>query len=94
MINKEYIILLIIFGMLFFSFCGETGNYSDNYICKDDSDCQIKGCSGEICQSKSQSKRITGVGTTCVYRKEYDCLKHSSCKCINEMCQWEQINTT
>jgi eight-cysteine-cluster-containing protein len=54
-------------------------------ICFKDEDCIVTGCSSEICANKP-------LPSVCVWKPEYDCLKHSKCKCIGFRCQWE--NTT
>lgn len=55
--------------------------------CIQDQDCSTGGCSGEICGPKEKVKDIV---TICVYLPESECLKKSSCKCINGRCQWEK----
>ena len=55
--------------------------------CYNDSDCDIGGCSSQICGNKNEVKDII---TTCEYRQEYECLKSTSCGCINNRCVWEE----
>ncbi|RLI93229.1 MAG: hypothetical protein DRO89_00590 [Candidatus Altiarchaeales archaeon] len=57
--------------------------------CTQDSDCGTGGCSGQICGLK---ERVKDIITTCEYRPEYDCLRLTSCKCIDGKCQWEENN--
>ncbi len=81
---KNIIFILFALGILItFSAC------SDNIAekeCIKDSDCATAGCSGEICTTKEEASEIV---TTCIYKPEFDCLKKTSCKCINGKCQWE-----
>ena len=57
--------------------------------CSSDSDCATGGCSGQICGEKEKVKDIV---TTCEYLPEYDCLRLTDCRCINDKCQWEENN--
>src|SRR3989338_10263002 len=57
--------------------------------CAYDSDCATGGCSGQICGEKEKVKEIV---TTCEYKQEYDCLRLTSCGCIDNKCQWEDNN--
>jgi serpin B len=52
--------------------------------CNQDSDCFIGGCSSHIC---SPNKDII---TTCEWREEYDCVRLTSCSCIDGKCGWEE----
>ena len=62
-------------------FCGRStgGSYSS------DTDCTTGGCSGQVCQSKSEE----GAVTTCEYAECYDAAKYGlSCKCQGGGCRW------
>ncbi|MFN3383289.1 MAG: eight-cysteine-cluster domain-containing protein [Archaeoglobaceae archaeon] len=52
--------------------------------CKEDADCKIGGCSGQVCMGSKEE-----IFTTCEYR---DCYNHTKfgvgCKCVNNRCQW------
>ncbi len=62
-------------------FCG----WSTNGACSSDSDCMRGGCSGQVCQSKSEEPVIT----TCEYRDCYNAGADSlSCGCIEGKCVW------
>ena len=54
--------------------------------CITDSDCATGGCSGEICGPREE---VEGIMSACIFRPEYECLKYTSCKCIQGKCQWE-----
>jgi len=64
-------------------FCGT----STKGQCSSDADCIAGGCSGQVCQSKSEEPAIT----TCEYR---DCYNNQAygvvCKCVNNKCQWKK----
>jgi len=88
---KKYFALLIIslfiFGCGYKSvetpedFCGS----STKSQCSSDNDCVKGGCSGQICQSKSDEQMFT----TCEYRDCYDENKYGlECKCIDNQCLW------
>ena len=51
--------------------------------CIKDSDCQITGCSRQICAREP-------VMSTCEHLPKYACYQKTQCKCINNKCQWEQ----
>lgn len=64
-------------------FCGSS-TYGDCFV---DSDCTQGGCSGEVCQSKSEEPVIT----TCEWKDCYDSRYYGVlCKCINKQCQWHK----
>jgi len=54
--------------------------------CTTDNDCTTGGCSGTICQSKDKEP----IRTTCIWSPEYDCYKDISCRCINNVCEWDK----
>lgn len=63
-------------------FCG----WSTEGICIVDEDCIAGGCSGQVCQSKSEEPIIT----TCEYRDCYNDKTYGvNCKCVNSKCQWQ-----
>ncbi len=51
--------------------------------CLKDSDCEVGGCSGTICEKKGE-RTIT----TCEYRAEYACYKLTECGCDKGKCSW------
>jgi eight-cysteine-cluster-containing protein len=62
-------------------FCG----YSTNGPCSTDGDCFSAGCSGQICQSKSDESSMT----TCEWKDCYSAEKYNlSCKCMSGQCIW------
>lgn len=54
--------------------------------CKADDDCITGGCSGTICQSKSEEPMMS----TCEYKPEYACYKQINCGCIGGKCKWDE----
>ena len=91
----QYIILLFALVILISS-CAEVSNNelineSKNTIdeCGSDSDCSTGGCSGQICGKKD---KVEGIITTCEWQQQYDCLKLTSCGCVNGKCQWEKTD--
>lgn len=64
------------------NFCGT----STNGPCSVDADCITGGCSGQVCQSKSEEPVIT----TCEYRDCYNAQVYGlTCGCKNKKCQWQ-----
>ena len=55
--------------------------------CSSDLDCALAGCSSQLCVQKEKASEII---TTCEYKQEYECLKLTSCSCINNKCSWEE----
>lgn len=78
---KRIIILLLFIFLI--SGCGEIPNLD----CIKNSDCSTAGCSSQICTTNEEAKTTI---TTCEFKQEYECLKLTSCECINNKCQWEQ----
>jgi len=63
-------------------FCGT----STNGQCSSDADCMIGGCSGQVCQSKSEEPIIT----TCEYTDCYNPQPYGlTCGCKASKCQWK-----
>jgi len=63
-------------------FCGR----STNGQCSSDADCITGGCSGQVCQSKSEEPVIT----TCEYTECYNAQTYGViCSCVNSKCQWK-----
>jgi len=63
-------------------FCGT----STNGQCSADVDCMTGGCSGQVCQSKSEEPVIT----TCEYTECYNAQTYGkTCGCVNSKCQWK-----
>ncbi|HIH42853.1 TPA: eight-cysteine-cluster domain-containing protein [Candidatus Woesearchaeota archaeon] len=56
---------------------------TDANECAKDSDCEVGGCSGQVC-AKGGSRVIT----TCEYRAEYSCYKLTECVCVESRCAW------
>ena len=66
----------------------ETSKLATNLTeCTSDSDCAVGGCSKQICGKRGEVEKIV---TTCEWKEEYECLRLTSCKCIQNKCQWEQ----
>jgi eight-cysteine-cluster-containing protein len=64
------------------SFCGT----STNGQCSTDADCMTGGCSGQVCQSRSEEQVIT----TCEYTECYNASAYNlTCKCVDKKCQWK-----
>lgn len=55
--------------------------------CREDQDCSTGGCGGEICGPKEKVKNVV---TICIDLPEYQCLKMTSCRCLDGKCQWEK----
>jgi len=72
--------VLLIFG------CSKSQSISGAQ-CASDSDCATGGCSNELCGAKGEVENVT---TACVYLQTYQCLKLTSCGCINGLCQWQK----
>ena len=93
-----FIAVLILLGVLF-SGCVSIGNgagaqpptngfcgKSTNGQCSADSDCMNGGCSGQVCQSKSEQSAIT----TCEYADCYNPEPYGlTCGCLSGGCQWK-----
>ncbi len=54
--------------------------------CRVDRDCMITGCSDQICSPEP-------VITTCEFKREYECLRSSNCRCIGGRCGWEETES-
>jgi len=62
-------------------FCGTSTNGS----CTEDEDCVTGGCSGQVCQGRTEEPVIT----TCEYRDCYRAIDYGlGCKCVDKKCQW------
>ncbi|NYZ77745.1 eight-cysteine-cluster domain-containing protein [Candidatus Micrarchaeota archaeon] len=62
-------------------FCGS----STDGPCSSDADCMSGGCSGQVCQSKSEEPVVT----TCEYRECYNAAAYGlSCGCVGGNCEW------
>jgi eight-cysteine-cluster-containing protein len=62
-------------------FCGTSTNGS----CTEDADCITGGCSGQVCQGRTEEPVIT----TCEYRDCYRATDYGlGCKCVDNKCQW------
>lgn len=53
-------------------------------FCETSADCVTGGCSGQVCQSKTDEGAIT----TCEWRDEYACYNAGGCGCVNSQCAW------
>ena len=62
-------------------------HYVEDSGCASDSDCTTGGCSGQICGKRGI---VEDAITTCEFKEEYQCLKQTSCSCINNKCAWRQ----
>lgn len=65
----------------------ETPKQDENSECTVDSDCVAAGCSGQLCVPKDKAGDIM---TTCEFKPEYECLKLTSCSCIEGSCSWQK----
>ena len=54
--------------------------------CSSDNDCTRGGCSGTICQSRSEEPVIS----TCEWLPEYACYQQITCGCVKGSCVWEK----
>lgn len=54
--------------------------------CSKDSDCATGGCSGEICTTRENATKVISI---CVYKDWYECLKLTTCGCVNGVCTWK-----
>lgn len=81
---KKIILISFIFLILG---CNQINNNQVNEECNKDTDCNVAGCSSQICTTKEEAKNII---TTCEFKQEYECLNLTSCKCLSNKCQWEQ----
>ncbi len=55
--------------------------------CSLDSDCNIGGCSGQVCTTKEKARDMV---TTCEYSPLYDCYRLTSCGCVSGKCSWKE----
>ncbi|MBI5228974.1 eight-cysteine-cluster domain-containing protein [Candidatus Micrarchaeota archaeon] len=62
-------------------FCG-----SSTYgRCSSNANCTTGGCSGQVCQSRTEESVVT----TCEWRECFDETKYGlSCKCVSGGCKW------
>ncbi|MFA4952818.1 MAG: eight-cysteine-cluster domain-containing protein [Candidatus Pacearchaeota archaeon] len=89
-------LIFLVFGSIFFlpvifayssdssensgGFCGTSTKGYCNY----NSDCKIGGCSGQVCENRTQSST-----TTCEYLDCYNKVKYNmNCGCFNNKCKW------
>lgn len=54
--------------------------------CDTDSDCAAGGCSGEVCATKDATGKFMSI---CIMRSEYECLKLTSCGCVEGKCAFK-----
>jgi len=80
---KRIFLILTIILLIYFSGCVQTPIVE----CSNDNACVTGGCSNQLCGKKGEIENIV---TTCEWKEEYDCLKLTQCKCIENKCQWEQ----
>lgn len=65
-------------------FCGMSSLGS----CQTDSDCIAGGCSGQVCQSKSEESSVT----PCIYRPCFaSAIYKVNCSCIENECRWSVL---
>ncbi len=55
--------------------------------CSTDSDCGAGGCSGQVCTTAEKASEII---TTCEFLPEYECLKLTTCGCVEGKCRWKE----
>jgi eight-cysteine-cluster-containing protein len=62
-------------------FCG----WTTNGACQVDDDCQMSGCSKQVCMAKAEGEVIT----ICEFKDCYQAEKYQkSCGCVAGTCQW------
>jgi len=67
------------------NFCGRS-TYGK---CDSNSDCIVGGCSGQICQAKSEEPIVS----TCEYTDCYNAETYNlECQCVEKKCQWNKNN--
>ena len=81
--------IISIFSLILIAGCNQDDPTITYIECNKDSDCGVGGCSGQICGGLDT---INNIITTCEFRPEYECLKLTSCQCINNRCNWEENN--
>jgi len=85
--RKEAFIAAVMVLFLFLLNGCFSSNNVNNIECVKDTDCGIGGCSGQVCVPVD---KIGDIITTCEFREEYNCLRLTSCSCINESCRWKE----
>jgi eight-cysteine-cluster-containing protein len=65
--------------------CLDDGSWACTEIacpeCRDDADCVIGGCSGEVCARER-------LGSACIWLPEFQCYQQANCGCIQGSCAW------
>ena len=83
------VILLFLLLIIFVVACTKVEKPITKVECNTNNECGTGGCSSQICGKKGEVENII---TTCEFKAEYECLKETSCSCINNKCQWQQNN--
>lgn len=65
--------------------CTKVEELPSDAECFSDSNCSPAGCSSQLCVPKEKANDII---TICEFRQEYECLRLTSCGCVNNKCQW------
>lgn len=79
------ILILLIISIFLINSCNL--NQNGNIECNKNSDCAVGGCSNQVC---AQQEKINEIITTCEYKEEYNCLKETSCLCVDNKCKFEE----
>lgn len=79
--QKTLILVGLLFVVSIFYLNTSSVGVTREVYCLENSDCLVSGCSGEVCYHKERM-------TPCVYREEFECLAHTSCKCLDGVCAW------
>ena len=83
--------LLFLLALIFVTACttnqDKVIDISPKFDCTSDIDCTPAGCSSQLCVTKEVAPIIV---TTCEYKEEFECLKLTSCGCVNNKCQWAE----
>ncbi|MFA5076816.1 MAG: eight-cysteine-cluster domain-containing protein [Candidatus Micrarchaeia archaeon] len=62
-----------------------TNSTANASVCAADSQCFTAGCSAQLCVPESGKGTIT----TCEMRPEFECLKFTTCGCVQNRCEWK-----
>jgi eight-cysteine-cluster-containing protein len=88
--EKIAISLVILLFLIQSAFASEFCGWSTFGFCRENKDCQVAGCSGQVCERKGE-----GTITTCEWKDCYQAKDFNlTCQCINNQCQWGYQNST
>ncbi len=86
---RKLLLILLFTSIILIAGCNQDNSTITYLECSKDVDCGVGGCSSQVCGLKETTKDMI---TTCEYKQEYDCLKQTSCRCIENRCKWEENN--